>query len=186
MGRNSYLGGSTVIGPGSSWFSKPKKKRAKKRPGTEAERRRVLILKEAARQAKAEEKHKYEVYKRLKQRRKADERMRLTEVERRRIWILEEAARQAKAASKQKHEEMVRRQRERKAAERRKQEEMIRLHQERKSAEKRARKLLHEARAEAARLSKKLNPKGRRPAQPNPVVVLIKGGRTVRRGHLAH
>ena len=37
MGRNSYLGGSTVIGPGSSWFSKGKKKRKKnKRSGKSA------------------------------------------------------------------------------------------------------------------------------------------------------
>jgi dsDNA-specific endonuclease/ATPase MutS2 len=144
MGRNSYLGGSTVIGPGSNWFSKPKKKVVRKK-------------------------------------------RQLTEAERRELWIREEAARHAKLAKKQKHEAN------------------LRLQQKKKAAAKKAHQILHEARTEAARLSKKSriektltaapiasnaqdtqktkpSRKGRNPPRPNPVVVIMKGGRIVRSG----
>jgi hypothetical protein len=144
MGRISYLGGSTVIGPGSGWFSKPKKKVVRrKRPLTEAEHREIRIR--------------------------------------------EEGARHARFAKKQKHEAN------------------LRLQQDKKAAAKKARKLLHEARTEAARLSKKSRiqkelttgraagnvqdssklkapRQSRRPPRSNPVVVTIKGGRIVRSG----
>jgi regulator of protease activity HflC (stomatin/prohibitin superfamily) len=105
----------------------------------------------------------------------------------------------------QEHEEMLRLQREAKAAKKQKSAENLRLQQKRKAAERTARKLLHDARSEAARLSKQsriekeltaapvasetqgqsvLNPrqKGRRPPRSNPVVVIMKGGRIVRSG----
>jgi hypothetical protein len=143
MGRNSYLGGSTVIGPGSNWFSKPKKRVVRKK-------------------------------------------RQLTEAERQQILIREEAARHAKSAKKQRHEAN------------------LRLQLEKKAAAKKARQLLHEARQEAGRLSKKSRTekmltsaskasnaqtqktkpsrKGRHPPRPNPVVVIMKGGRIVRIG----
>lgn len=78
MGRGGYLGGSTLIGPGSSWFSKPKQPKtmtkaellkqdrikteqkrqnqekealAEKKAKEKAERKRALALKEQARRA---------------------------------------------------------------------------------------------------------------------------------------
>jgi len=143
MGRNSHLGGSTVIRPASSWFSKPKKKR----PRTAAQRQTI-------RGVKAEEHHKRQVMTQLRQQRLATERKRLPHKARRQLRMLEEAALRAKAEKKRKREETARLQQERRSAQKRARQEQARLQPEKTVAEQTAQNVLHATRTEAARTSK--------------------------------
>jgi CRISPR/Cas system-associated exonuclease Cas4 (RecB family) len=97
MGKGGYNGGSTVIGPGSDWFSKPKKmltkeqneqqerQKAKKKERAKAKQRQDQLLAEKERKSRveAERRRTDPTYLALlaERRRKEDERMQKVVIE---------------------------------------------------------------------------------------------------------